>query len=299
MCKGRKGLIMHQRSCKMYKSLRLPQNLTDNNRASPEESTSTPNHGASSSSTSAQAVVATESAFSSVKLPKTPAQWSEANTFFQLQRKHLPSLNNINEFTIKFQKMMYYYFAQNYVTINTHTDQNNITNKSIKELKNKLKHLKVLGNNNHYFDNQITNTNDGSNLELLSPQQQSLVPPSITPNTDKRANLPNVNNIDNFTNSLQSLIYDYFASNYGTLETKTISFVDQNKPINKLKKELKQLKVLGQNNHNYDLQIKALSKEIGSRLSALKAQKKYRKNSDITNQLQQKFWPTCKKLFNP
>ncbi|ESO04097.1 hypothetical protein HELRODRAFT_173175 [Helobdella robusta] len=31
--------------------------------------------------------------------------------------------------------------------------------------------------------------------------------------------------------SLQSLIYDYFTSNYGTLETKTISSVDQNKPI--------------------------------------------------------------------
>ncbi|ESO00427.1 hypothetical protein HELRODRAFT_175849 [Helobdella robusta] len=113
------------------------------------------------------------------------------------------------------------------------------------------------------------------------------------------ANLPSVNNIDNFTNSLQSLIYDYFASNYGTLETKTISSVDRNKSINKLKKELKQLKVQGRNNHNYHLQIKALSKEIRSKLSALKAQKKYKKNSDITNQLQQKFCPTCKKLFNP
>ncbi|ESO00497.1 hypothetical protein HELRODRAFT_175935 [Helobdella robusta] len=113
----------------------------------------------------------------------------------------------------------------------------------------------------------------------------------------QRTNLPNVNNIDNFANSLQSVIYDYFASNYGTLETKTISSVDQNKPINKLKKELKQLKVLGRNNHNYDLQIKALNKEIRSKLSALKAQK-FRKNSDITNQLQQKLWPTCKKLFN-
>ncbi|ESN91229.1 hypothetical protein HELRODRAFT_182084 [Helobdella robusta] len=168
-------------------------------------------------------------------------------------------------------------------------------------------------------DSTANNPDDGSNSELLSPQRQSLVPPSITPNIDKvetplpglklpetakqwaeanayfhsqRANLPNVNNIDNFTNSLQSLIYDYFASNYGTLETKTISSVYQNKSINKLKKELKQLKVLGRNNHNYDLQTKALSKKIRLKLSAVKAQK-CRKNSDITNRLQQKLWPTC------
>ncbi|ESO00303.1 hypothetical protein HELRODRAFT_176171 [Helobdella robusta] len=118
MCKDHKDLIMHQRSCKMYKSLRLPQNSTDNNMdstlASTKELTSTPNHDPSSSSSSAQTVVATKSAIPGVKLPRTPAKWPEANAFFQLQRKLLPSLNNIDEFTITFHKMIYDYFVQNY-----------------------------------------------------------------------------------------------------------------------------------------------------------------------------------------
>ncbi|ESO00305.1 hypothetical protein HELRODRAFT_176176 [Helobdella robusta] len=64
---------------------------------------STPNYRSSSSSTDE----ATESVIPGIKLPRTPAQWSKANVFFLLQYKLPPSLNNIDKFTITFQKMIY------------------------------------------------------------------------------------------------------------------------------------------------------------------------------------------------
>ncbi|ESN95652.1 hypothetical protein HELRODRAFT_179122 [Helobdella robusta] len=113
-----------------------------------------------------QAVVATESAIPGVKLPRTPMVRSQrflpattqASTKSQQHRQihnHI-SKNDIRLFCSKLWHQ-------------THTDQNNIPNKSIKELKNKLKHLKILGNNNQNFDSQITNTS-----KAIRSKRQSL-----------------------------------------------------------------------------------------------------------------------------
>ncbi|ESO12563.1 hypothetical protein HELRODRAFT_159121 [Helobdella robusta] len=112
------------------------------------------------------------------------------------------------------------------------------------------------------------------------------------------ATLPNITDINNFTTTLQTLIYNYFASNYGTLNQKSSSKTTLDKPINKLKSELKQLKLLGRNNHNFDVQISTLSKHIRSKISSAKAIKAG-KTVNITSQLKQKFWATCEKLLNP
>ncbi|ESO09309.1 hypothetical protein HELRODRAFT_168272 [Helobdella robusta] len=112
------------------------------------------------------------------------------------------------------------------------------------------------------------------------------------------ATLPNITDINNFTTTLQTLIYNYFASNYGTLNQKSSSITTLDKPINKLKSELKQLKLLGRNNHNFDVQISTLSKHIRSKISSAKAIKA-EKTVNITSQLKQKFWATCEKLLNP
>ncbi|ESN90110.1 hypothetical protein HELRODRAFT_182804 [Helobdella robusta] len=114
----------------------------------------------------------------------------------------------------------------------------------------------------------------------------------------QRSALPNITDIDNFTINFQSSIYNYFASTYGTIKQQTNSTTIFDKPINKLKKELKQLKLLGRNNHNFDLQIKTLSKQIRSRIASTK-RNKLEKTLNITNQLKHKFWATCEKLFNP
>ncbi|ESN95700.1 hypothetical protein HELRODRAFT_179175 [Helobdella robusta] len=49
------------------------------------------------------------------------------------------------------------------------------------------------------------------------------------------ATLPNITDINNFTTTLQTLIYNYFASNYGTLNQKSSSITSLDKPINKLR----------------------------------------------------------------
>ncbi|ESN90811.1 hypothetical protein HELRODRAFT_182645 [Helobdella robusta] len=114
----------------------------------------------------------------------------------------------------------------------------------------------------------------------------------------QKSALPNITDIDNFTINFQSSIYNYFASTYGTIKQQTNSTTISDKPINKLKKELKQLKLLGRNNHNFDLQIKTLSKQIRSRIASTK-RNKLEKTLNITNQLKHKFWATYEKLFNP
>ncbi|ESO07864.1 hypothetical protein HELRODRAFT_169559 [Helobdella robusta] len=114
----------------------------------------------------------------------------------------------------------------------------------------------------------------------------------------QRTALPNIVNINNFTANLQSLIYNYFASTYGTLKQKTNSTTKSDIPTNKLKSELKQLKLLGRNNHNFDTQIITLSRQIRAKISSSKASK-IGKILDITSQLKNKFWPTCEKLLKP
>ncbi|ESN92864.1 hypothetical protein HELRODRAFT_164997 [Helobdella robusta] len=114
-----------------------------------------------------------------------------------------------------------------------------------------------------------------------------------------RTSLPNVSDINNFTTSFQSLIYNYFASNYGTIKPQDLSTIQYpNKTVKNMKKNLKQLKLLGRNDHSFDMKISTLSKQIGTKLLLIK-NTKTEKHVDITKQLKVKFWSTCTKLFNP
>ncbi|ESO00288.1 hypothetical protein HELRODRAFT_176152 [Helobdella robusta] len=114
-----------------------------------------------------------------------------------------------------------------------------------------------------------------------------------------RTSLPNVSDINNFTTSFQSLIYNYFASNYGTVKQQKLSTTQHpNKTVKNMKKDLKQLKLLGRNDHSFDMKISTISKQIRTELLSMK-NAKTEKHVDITKQLKVKFWSTCKKLFNP
>ncbi|ESO02751.1 hypothetical protein HELRODRAFT_174157 [Helobdella robusta] len=90
-----------------------------------------------------------------VILPKSHAQWLEANTYFQLQRHTLPNFDNLNNFTVAFQTMIYNYFAKNYGTIKHKVESDVNNNHQIRLLKKELKHLKQLGHDNHHFDAKI------------------------------------------------------------------------------------------------------------------------------------------------
>ncbi|ESN95638.1 hypothetical protein HELRODRAFT_179107 [Helobdella robusta] len=82
------------------------------------------------------------------------------------------------------------------------------------------------------------------NLELSPPPQREQA-------SLERTSLPNVSDINNFTTSFQSLIYNYFASNYGTVKPQELSTTQHpNKTVKNMKKDLKQLKLLGRNDHS-------------------------------------------------
>ncbi|ESO00250.1 hypothetical protein HELRODRAFT_176108 [Helobdella robusta] len=119
----------------MHKTLQLPKETSvneGNTMLLPDSQTTSTNHQQSLPSPT---VATTVSTLPGVKLPKSPAQWLEANTYFQ--------------------STIYRYFAQNYGTIKykSQTGLPADTNKSVKELKKELKQLKILGQHNHNFDN--------------------------------------------------------------------------------------------------------------------------------------------------
>ncbi|ESO02825.1 hypothetical protein HELRODRAFT_174249 [Helobdella robusta] len=178
-CKGRKGLIMHHRSCKLHKTLIL------SNTSKVTESSISP-HVQQPVSSSPSNVEKTEIPLPGVKLPRTPAQWSEANAYFQLHQKSLPAYYNIDEFTLAFQTMIYNYFAANYGTIKSQTSLNDNKNKSIKTLKKELKQLKSLGHNNHRFDVQISSISKTLRSKLSSRKLATTKTPDTTNQLKRR-----------------------------------------------------------------------------------------------------------------
>ncbi|ESO10191.1 hypothetical protein HELRODRAFT_168067 [Helobdella robusta] len=156
----------------MHNQLKLadnPASDVDATSSTSEQQPSEPSNNSTSTS-SPSPTESIESTLPGVKLPKTSTQWSEANAYFQLQQHTLPNYHDIDAFAYTFQKMIYDYFALNYGTIKPQTINNNnkSSNKSIKELKNKLKQLKLLGRNNQGFDNLIRSTSKELRAKLLS-----------------------------------------------------------------------------------------------------------------------------------
>ncbi|ESO00352.1 hypothetical protein HELRODRAFT_175753 [Helobdella robusta] len=113
----------------------------------------------------------------------------------------------------------------------------------------------------------------------------------------QQQSLPSYDNIDNFTSAFQQMIYNYFATNYGTLKQQTVNNTSSNKSIKNLKKELKQLKLLGHNNQRFDDQIITTSKALRAQIKSKKLTK-CDQSVDVTSQLKQRFWGTCKKIFD-
>ncbi|ESN91230.1 hypothetical protein HELRODRAFT_182085 [Helobdella robusta] len=58
----------------------------------------------------------------------------------------------------------------------------------------------------------------------------------------QQQSLPSYDNIDNFTSAFQQMIYNYFATNYGTLKQQTVNNTSSNKSIKNLKKRTKTAK---------------------------------------------------------
>ncbi|ESO01180.1 hypothetical protein HELRODRAFT_175208 [Helobdella robusta] len=97
-CKDRKGLSMHQRVCKVYKSLKSrksevePNNSEDNNPTTFQH-TSTP--------------TTTPKPFPGIKLSKSSSHWAEAYVFFHMELKCLEDSLDVDSFAISFQNIIY------------------------------------------------------------------------------------------------------------------------------------------------------------------------------------------------
>ncbi|ESN94377.1 hypothetical protein HELRODRAFT_164210 [Helobdella robusta] len=173
-CKDRKGLKMHQRSCKTHKQLPLTndeENAVETSTPTtppPSPSSDVQQQPTTTSHQTLENVENTETPLLGIRLPRSLAQWLEANAYFQLHQSTLPNLTNLNEFTIGFQTMIYNYFASNFGTINNKIKSDGGTKTSIKLLKKELKQLKFLGRNNHHFDNQIKSVSKTLRSKLSS-----------------------------------------------------------------------------------------------------------------------------------
>ncbi|ESN94294.1 hypothetical protein HELRODRAFT_164109 [Helobdella robusta] len=133
---------MHQRSCKINKSLK-PVTQED------KSNDSQPIFQHTSTSTS------TPKPIPGIKLPKSSTQWSEANAFFQLVFRSLDAISDIDSFANRFQEAIYSYFAANCGTLKMKSKPVEHINRDIRLLKTKLRNLKSLAQIDPRFNNEI------------------------------------------------------------------------------------------------------------------------------------------------
>ena len=145
VCKGARGLKMHQRSCRVIDGMEeeLQQHIQDvlNEQACEEEVESIVDTISSQKSEETFPDLKKE-----IKLPKSPSQWSIANDFFQLTLSNSPiTAQDINKNINTMATVIYNYFSENYGFINA-TNNGNFESKykstPAKDLKKVLRKLK-------------------------------------------------------------------------------------------------------------------------------------------------------------
>ncbi|ESO10259.1 hypothetical protein HELRODRAFT_168150 [Helobdella robusta] len=145
-CKGRKGLLMHQRSCKSYKSLRSTKSEV-------EPVDSGDNNATTFQHTSDSTTI--PKPLPGIKLPKSSTLWAEANAFFHIELKRLDNCADVDNFAIKFQNIIYTYFASNYGTLTKDSTPKKHKNCNIRHLKTKLKNLKTLAQSDSQLNSDV------------------------------------------------------------------------------------------------------------------------------------------------
>ena len=147
ICKGARGLKMHQRSCQVVHSLSdelcadLEEQITNDNTNNILENNNYDNNNNNLNYESFPELK------KGVKLPKNDSEWSTANDYFKfaLQTDHPIASQDINSKIKLLNDAVYNYFADNYGYCETVPDQNLITkykDYTVKELKKALQQLK-------------------------------------------------------------------------------------------------------------------------------------------------------------
>ncbi|ESN95637.1 hypothetical protein HELRODRAFT_179106 [Helobdella robusta] len=129
---------MHQRSCKMFKSLRT-------NVDSKESSVSSSPNCFNIEHQSTQTTVSQP--LPGVTLPKSTKEWTEANIAFYVKMQCLNDID-IDDFATHFQQIIYSYFAKNYGLVQNKSKNNPTTNALINQLKKELMKLKAQNGKN-------------------------------------------------------------------------------------------------------------------------------------------------------
>ena len=167
MCKGRRGLTAHKRSCKIISAI----DLGSSQLLSTCDATLVPNILLNTNSTTASSLTSITSSqrrdnpippspdlqdpplptLAGIRLPKSSSKWLEANLYFQLTLDlSNQTIVDTNEYTENLQRTIYEYFAQTEGTI-TNERQLSFEAKyhtsTVKQLKRSLAQLKALDKN--------------------------------------------------------------------------------------------------------------------------------------------------------
>jgi hypothetical protein len=145
VCKGARGLKMHQRSCRVIDGMEeeLQQQMTDAlNDQVCEDSVQSVENVISSLNTQESYPDLKKG----IKLPKSPIQWSNANDFFQFTLSNQPiTTQEISKCIITMTTVIYNYFSENYGFVDINNNkvfESKYKSASAKDLKKVLKKLK-------------------------------------------------------------------------------------------------------------------------------------------------------------
>ena len=146
-CKGRRGLMMHQRTCTVIKTISKelssvnvpPVDQNINQQIDQPDDVGITND----STESIDAGRIPPVPLPGVKPPKTKLQCEEANLFFSLNIDFTTPISDINVFTQNLQRTIYSNFASNYGTLKIDsTDTSKHKAMSVEKLKRELANLK-------------------------------------------------------------------------------------------------------------------------------------------------------------
>jgi hypothetical protein len=154
LCKGRRGLVAHQRTCRAFRDL-LSGPRSDDNPPTTTTDESVADTASTNVSHPAGIRLPPVTLLPGVRLPRTDDEWRMSNSFFHAQFAYLledsrpidPEIDVPN-----FQKSIYTHFSQEYGSLDNLNSDNQFEEKyktmSIKQLKKALHFLKNKADNN-------------------------------------------------------------------------------------------------------------------------------------------------------
>ena len=178
-CKGRRGLTMHQRSCKTHHTLHQNCKMTtsDNTLDGDESEELSDSDDQRTSSPSGQTTTEFPTIKKGIKLPKTDAQWEEANLFFKINMNISEPIFDLHSYTESFHNLIYNYFADNFGTVDIESSdyREKYATMTMRELKRALKQLKETpekGNEIQFLSKFIRNKlKPSSKINLPQPTE--------------------------------------------------------------------------------------------------------------------------------